>query len=117
VDPLVRPRLAQDIVAAFDSPELRLYVVRVGTVAVAAAKRTSFEGASYLSSIATRPGWQSRGLGSWLTAMTCRDAIADGDATVYLRVFPENTRARSVYERLGFATAAGRAADLLLGWA
>lgn len=117
VDPLVRPRLASDLVAALDAPELHLYVVRISGVVVAVAKRTTFDGASYLSSIATRPGWQGRGLGSLVTAAACRDALAGGERLTYLRVFPENTRARSVYERLGFATLGGRAADLLLGWA
>jgi ribosomal protein S18 acetylase RimI-like enzyme len=116
VDPLVRSRLTEDLVIALDHPELVLYVVRAGPDAVAVAKRTTFEGASYLSSIATRPGWQGRGIGSFVTALACRDAISEGDRLVYLRVFPENARARSVYGRLGFATVGGRAADLLLGW-
>jgi len=116
VDPLVRPRLTADLITGLDSPALRLYVVRADGIAVAAAKRTSLDGASYLSSIGTRPGWRGQGFGALVTAAACRDALAEGDRITYLRVFPENGRARALYERLGFRAAARRAGDFLLAW-
>lgn len=117
VDPFARPRLSADLAAALDGREMRLYVARVGGTVAAVAKRTSVEGASYLSSIATRPGWEGRGLGTAVTVAACSDARADGDRIVHLRVFPENVRARAIYERLGFSVVGDRAADYLLAWA
>jgi GNAT superfamily N-acetyltransferase len=115
VDPLVRGRLAVDLERSLETPELTLYVARVGDTAVAAAKRLSFDGASYLSSIGTRLGWQGRGFGALVTAEACRDAIDDADDWTYLGVFSENRRARALYERLGFAVLGGPAGDYLLG--
>jgi len=114
VDPLVRWRLTVDLARSLAAPELSLYLARVDGVPVATAKRLSFDGASYLSSIGTRPGWQGRGLGSLLTAEACRDAIDEGYAWTYLGVLGENRRARAVYERLGFAVLGGPAGDYLL---
>jgi ribosomal protein S18 acetylase RimI-like enzyme len=101
VDPLVRGRLAVDLLRSLAAPELTLYLARVDGIPVAAAKRLSFDGASYLSSIGTRPGWQGRGIG-------------EGDGWIYLGVFSENRRARALYERLGFAALGGPAGDYLL---
>jgi ribosomal protein S18 acetylase RimI-like enzyme len=115
VDPFVRTRLAIDLERSLAAPELHLYIARIGGHAVAVAKRLSFDGASYLSSIGTRPGWQGRGLGGLVTAAACRDAAADGDGWTYLGVFSANRRARAVYERLGFAVLGGPAGDYLLG--
>lgn len=115
VDPLVRGRLVIDLERSLEAPELTLYVARVGDTPVATAKRLSFDGASYLSSIGTRPGWQGRGLGALATAEACRDALEIGDAWVYLGVFSENRRARALYERLGFAVLGEPAGDYLLG--
>ena len=110
VDPFVRPRLAVDLARSLGSPELHLYLARVGATAVAVAKRLSFDGASYLSSIGTRPGWQGRGLGGFVTATACRDAIADGDRWTYLGVFSHNRRAQDPVRAARFrgARRAGR---------
>lgn len=115
VDPFVRPRLAVDLERSLAARELHLYVARVGSTAVAVAKRLSFDGASYLSSIGTRPGWEGRGLGALVTAQASRDAIAIGDGWIYLGVFADNHRARGLYERLGFAVLGGPSGDWLLG--
>jgi GNAT superfamily N-acetyltransferase len=115
VDPFVRPRLTADLLLSLDSPELHLHVAWSGETPVAVAKRLSFDGASYLSSIGTRPGWQGRGLGALVTAAATRDAVADGDTWTYLGVFSDNRRAHGLYARLGFADLGGPAADYLLG--
>jgi ribosomal protein S18 acetylase RimI-like enzyme len=115
VDPFVRPRLTIDMARSLEAPELHLYLARVGGTAVAVAKRLSFDDASYLSSIGTRPGWQGRGLGAMVTAAACRDAAEDGDGWTYLGVFESNRRARTLYERLGFAALGGPGGDFLLG--
>ncbi len=114
VDPFVRPRLERDLEEALGAPELTLYVARVGGTPVAVAKRTTFDSATYLSSIGTRPGWQGRGLGGLVTIAAVRDGLAEGSRFTYLGVFTDNVRARALYERLGFATIGGPAADYLL---
>lgn len=114
VDPFARFRLARDLDEAFGSDELHVYIARVGATPVAVAKRLAFDGASYLSSIGTRPGWQGRGLGTLITAACIRDSVAAGERHVYLGVREENVRARTLYERLGFARIGDNARDLLL---
>ena len=114
VDPVARFRLARDLEEALASDELHVYIARVGATPVAVAKRMSFEGASYLSSIGTRPGWQGRGLGTLVTAACIRDSVAAGERHVYLGGRAGNVRARTLYERRGFARVGDAARDLLL---
>jgi ribosomal protein S18 acetylase RimI-like enzyme len=114
VDPVVHPRLVADLFRSFDTPELTIYLARVGETPIGVAKRTSFDGASYLSSIGTRPGWEGRGVGTAITAAAARDGIDGGNGLVYLGVFAHNERARSVYERLGFVTVGGPTGDFVL---
>jgi ribosomal protein S18 acetylase RimI-like enzyme len=115
VDPLARPRLATDLLRTFDAAAFHLYLVRVEGLPVAVAKRTSFDGATHLSSIGTRPGWRGRGLGTLVTAAAARDATAEGCRWTYLTVFPDNRRAIAVYDRLGFRSVDGLVGDFVLG--
>jgi ribosomal protein S18 acetylase RimI-like enzyme len=114
VDPLARLALAADLQASFELAELSLCVARVDGLAVAVAKRATFDGASYLSSIGTRPGWQGRGLGTLVTVAAIRDGLREASRLTYLGVFDDNVRARALYERLGFATLGRSAGDYLL---
>jgi ribosomal protein S18 acetylase RimI-like enzyme len=114
VDPLATLTLATDLEASLDLAELTLYVVRIDGFPVAVAKRATFDGATYLSAIGTRPGWQGQGLGSLVTVAAIRDGLREGSALTYLGVFDDNTRARALYERLGFATVGAPAGDYLL---
>ena len=114
VDPLARLGLATDLEASFDAPELTLYVARVGGIPVAVAKRATFDGATYLSSIGTRPGWQGRGLGTLVTVAAVQDGLAEGTDITYLGVFDDNVRARALYERLGFVIVGEASGDFLL---
>ncbi len=114
VDPLERFRLAADLEASFDAPEVTLHVARVGDRSVAIAKRTTFDGATYLSSIGTRPGWEGRGLGALVTVDAVQAGLADGGGLEYLGVFADNERRLALYRRLGFATVGGPAGDFLL---
>jgi ribosomal protein S18 acetylase RimI-like enzyme len=117
VDPLVRPGLAADIASALRSPELAIHLARASDGRLlAVAKRTTFDGASYLSSIGTHPAHRGRGLGALVTAAAAGAAIAEGSRTTYLRVFPHNGRARRLYERLGFRSTGAPSADFLLSW-
>jgi ribosomal protein S18 acetylase RimI-like enzyme len=89
-------------------------LVRVDGQPAAVARRTTFAGASYLSSIGTHPGFRGRGLGRLVTSLAAADSLADGSTWTYLGVFEENTVARGMYEGLGFAVVGGPAPDLLL---
>lgn len=113
VDPLARIGLAADLQASLDAPELTLYIARAGDVPVAIAKRATFDGATYLSSIGTRPGWQGRGLGTLVTVAAVQDGLAEGTGITYLGVFDDNVRARGLYERLGFVTVGEASGDFL----
>ena len=89
-------------------------LVRVDGVPAAVARRTTFAGASYLSSIGTDPAFRGRGLGRLVTGLVVADAIAAGSRWTYLGVFEENAIAQSLYRSLGFVAIGGVAPDLLL---
>jgi ribosomal protein S18 acetylase RimI-like enzyme len=89
-------------------------LVRVDGVPAAVARRTTFAGASYLSSIGTDPAFRGRGLGKLVTGLVVADALADESRWTYLGVFEENAVARSLYGSLGFVAIGGVAPDLLL---
>ena len=54
-----------------------------------------------MSAICTHPDHLGRGLASRLTAFLTNDTLARG-ATPFLHVSPANTRAKALYERLGY---------------
>lgn len=114
LDPGRRSGLALDTASALRSEELTAYLVRVDGEPVAAAKRTTFDGASYLSSIGTRPAYRGRGLGALVTAIATSDALTVGSRWTYLGVFSDNGTAQRLYDRLGFAIVGGVAGDYLL---
>ena len=89
-------------------------LARVDGVPAAIARRTTFAGATYLSSIGTDPAFRGRGLGRMVTAVALADALADGSRWTYLGVFEENAIARRLYDSLGFVAIGGVAPDLLL---
>jgi ribosomal protein S18 acetylase RimI-like enzyme len=98
----------------FDLPELHACLIRVDGEPAAAAKRATFDGATYLSSIGTRVPFRGRGLGELATAALTADAVADGSRWTYLGVFAGNDVAIRLYERLGFVRLGPPAPDLLL---
>jgi ribosomal protein S18 acetylase RimI-like enzyme len=89
-------------------------LVRVDGQPAAVARRTTFSGASYLSSIGTHPSFRGRGLGRLVTAAAVADGLADGSGWTYLGVFEENDVAQRMYASLGFERVGGPAPDLLL---
>lgn len=114
VEPARRASIAAESVAMFDHPEVHACLVRVDGEPAAVAKRTTFDGASYLSSIGTRPRYRGRGLGSLVTAAITRDALEAASRTIYLGVFTLNVIARRMYERLGYRVVGGETPDLLM---
>jgi ribosomal protein S18 acetylase RimI-like enzyme len=114
VDAAGRPIIEAENIASLGHPWFTQYLVRVDGVPAAAARRATFEGASYLSSIGTA-GWaRGRGLGSLVTRIAAAEAIAAGSEWTYLGVFADNAVAIGLYERSGFARVGQPAPDLLL---
>lgn len=109
-----RANLAAEIALTLEQARFHAYVLRIDGEPVATGERYSFDGASYLSSIGTRPGWRGRGFGRLITLALARDSLASGFDLVYLGVYADNTPAMRLYERLGFATLGSRSADMLL---
>ncbi|HET7702653.1 MAG TPA: GNAT family N-acetyltransferase [Candidatus Limnocylindrales bacterium] len=89
-------------------------LVRVDGRPAAVARRTTFAGASYLSSIGTDPAFRGRGLGRLVTSVAVADALADGSRWTYLGVFDDNHVAHRLYESLGFVPVGDVSPDLLL---
>jgi len=88
-------------------------VISVDGEPVATGQRYTFDGASYLSSIGTRPGWRGRGFGAHITRVLVGDSRAEGVDLIYLGVYADNTAAIRLYQRLGFRDPGGRSADML----
>jgi ribosomal protein S18 acetylase RimI-like enzyme len=97
----------------FDHPEVHAIVIRVDGEPAAVAKRLTFDGATYLSSIGSRPAFRGRGLGRLVTAIATADALRDGSRWIHLGVYAENEPAIALYRSLGFVTL-GPAPDMLL---
>ena len=114
VDPGRRAGIESETVASLGHPWFTHYLVRLDGRPAAVARRATFDGASYLSSIGTA-GWaRGRGLGSLVTRVASVDALAAGSEWVYLGVFAENTRAMEIYRRCGFARVGDSCPDLVL---
>ncbi len=114
MEPARRPGLEREVGAALASPDFHACLVRWDGEPVATGQRFTFEGASYLSSIGTRPGWRGRGLGGLVSRILAADSLDAGGRYVYLGVHAENETAIAVYRRAGFAILGGRSADMLL---
>ncbi|MEO8462961.1 MAG: GNAT family N-acetyltransferase [Chloroflexota bacterium] len=80
---------------------------------VAAARRVTVEGATYLSSIGTIPPARGKGYASLLTAIAARDALQSGSEIVHLLADAETDSALQLYRRLGFELVGEPIADLL----
>lgn len=109
-----RAAIADELIAALGTDVHHLVLVRVDGEPAAVARRTTFAGASYLSSIGVRPRFRGRGLGRLVTEIAVADALAVDSRWTYLGVFEENTVARALYEGLGFVLVGGPAPDLLM---
>ena len=114
VEPERRVAIELEAVLGLATDDYHAVLVRVDGVPAAIARRTTFAGATYLSSIGTDPAFRGRGLGRMVTAVALADALADGSRWTYLGVFEENAIARRLYDSLGFVAIGGVAPDLLL---
>ena len=106
--------LAGELRRTLDDPRIVLVLVRVGGEPAAAAKATTFDGLTYISSVGTRvrvPRPGARRDSRRATRSTW--PAAPSRAATYLGVFSGNEPAMRLYERLGFASV-GESPDLLL---
>jgi len=114
VDPERRPAIEAETVASLAHPWFTHYLVRADGEPAAVARRATFEGLTYLSSIGTA-GWaRGRGLGTLVTRMAAADGLADASSSVYLGVFADNLDAIGVYRRSGFSQVGTSCPDMLL---
>jgi ribosomal protein S18 acetylase RimI-like enzyme len=114
VEPERRVAIELEAVQGLATEAYHAVLARVDGVPAAVARRTTFAGASYLSSIGTDPAFRGRGLGRLVTAATVADALDAGSRWTYLGVFEENAVARRLYASLGFVELGGPSPDLLL---
>jgi FR47-like protein len=109
-----RQGVEAETAASLANPAFMHYLVRVDRQPAAVARRATFEGASYLSSIGTATWARGRGLGELVTLAATADAIAAGSEWTYLGVFADNEVARRLYRNAGFELVGQPVPDLLL---
>ena len=114
VEPERRIAIELETVMGLATDAYHAILVRVDGRPAAVARRTTFAGGSYLSSIGTDPEFRGRGLGRLVTALAIADARAAASRWTYLGVFDDNPVARSLYDSLGFVPIGGVSPDLLL---
>ena len=114
IEPDRVPAIVEETLVLLGRDEFHASLVRVGGEPAAIARRTTFAGASYLSSIGTRPPFRGLGLGRFVSDVALRDALAAGSRWTYLGVFADNDVARRMYEGLGFVPLGQPGPDLIL---
>lgn len=114
VDDARRTGVERETATALGHPWFTYYLARLDGRPAAVARRATFDGASYLSSIGT-VGWaRGRGLGGLVTRLASADALAAGSDWTYLGVFVENAGASSVYRQAGYERVGQSCPDLVL---
>lgn len=114
VSPEREPGVATETLVSLGNPRFTHYLLRFEGQPAAVARRATFDGLSYLSSIGTA-GWaRGRGFGRLVTAAAIHDAVEGGCEWAYLGVFADNKVAIRLYEALGFERVGDAGPDLLL---
>jgi ribosomal protein S18 acetylase RimI-like enzyme len=109
-----RAGIIAETVASLTDTRFAHYLVRRDGEPVAVARRATFDGLSYLSSIGTVDRARGRGYGRLVTAMAVVDAIEAGSEWVHLGVFADNPGAIALYEWLGFVAGMDPGPDMML---
>ena len=109
-----RDGIVAETMASLADPRFMFYLVRDDGEPVAVARRATFDGLSYLSSIGTVERARGRGLGRLMTASAVIDALDAGSEWVHLGVFADNLPAIALYERLGFMMSGDPGPDMVL---
>jgi hypothetical protein len=103
-----------ETVSSLARPTFTHYLARLDGRPVAVARRATFDGISYLSSIGTAAWGRGRGFGRLVTAAASSDAVAAGSEWTHLGVFADNRSAIRLYGDLGFDRVGAPCPDLLL---
>lgn len=90
------------LTAAVERAQLRAYLVRLAGEAVATTRLAIEGGLGCIFGVGVAPAHRRRGLGTLVTAVATRAALAGGARLVWLSVDERNEPALSVYRRLGF---------------
>jgi ribosomal protein S18 acetylase RimI-like enzyme len=114
VDDERRPGVIAETVSSLADPRFMHYLIRRDGVPVAVARRATFDGISYLSSIGALESVRGSGLGRHVTASAMIDGLDEGSEWIHLGVFADNAPARHLYESLGFDMAALPGPDMIL---
>lgn len=109
-----RAAIVAETMASLADPRFVHYLVRRGGEPVAVARRATFDGLSYLSSIGTVDRARGLGLGRLVTASALVDALDAGSEWVHLGVFADNPPAITLYEQLGFVMSGEPGPDMVL---
>ena len=109
-----RPSVAAETAASLADDRFTHYLLRVEGEPAAVARRATFDGLSYLSSIGAVSWARGRGLGRLVTASAVVDGIAAGSEWIHLGVFADNLRAIGLYRRLGFRMSGHPGPDMVL---
>ncbi|MBI2762658.1 MAG: GNAT family N-acetyltransferase [Chloroflexi bacterium] len=107
------PALAAESLAAARRPGGAALVLLDDDRPVAAARRVTLAGMTYLSSIGTIPSLRGRGFASLLTAVAITEALAEGTGLIHLLAEAGMERTERLYARLGFEPVGAPIADLL----
>lgn len=109
-----RAGVMAETIASLERASFTHYLVSLEGRPVAVARRATFDGVSYLSSIGTATSSRGRGFGRLVTAASAADAVAAGSDWTHLGVFVDNREAIRLYRGLGFERVGEPCPDLLL---
>jgi ribosomal protein S18 acetylase RimI-like enzyme len=99
------PQRTASLAEAVTGEGLRAYLVRLDGEAVATTRLAVEVGLGCIFGVGVAPAHRRRGLGTLVTAVATRAALAGGSRLVWLSVDERNEPALSVYRRLGFRPA------------
>jgi ribosomal protein S18 acetylase RimI-like enzyme len=108
-----RAGLVAEIRSSLMDARFTHYLVRRDGIPLSVARRATFDGISYLSSIGTVASARGLGLGRFVTAMAMVDAADAGSEWIHLGVFADNVAARRLYETLGFVMSGEPGPDMV----
>ena len=114
VGPERHPGVVAETLASLADPRFMHYLVRRDGIPVAVARRATFDGISYLSSIGAVDAARGLGFGRLVTASAMVDGFDEGNEWVHLGVYADNIPARRLYESLGLAMAGEPGPDMIL---